>query len=198
MNKVSAWVKTLGFSVTASILLTGCAGIRASQYANSRPEFNVREFFDGPLYAAGMAQNSKGKVERRFEIHMVGQSGRDTVTVREHFVDFDGAPVKPHEFTLQLVDSHRLLATGYSPVGDIDGVARGEAYGYAVHLTYNAIVTTNGNKKKVHVDDWMYMIRPDIVFDQSKVSGLGSSIASVTYLIKKFPPTPQNFKAMSQ
>ncbi len=55
-----------------AIFLAGCSSTSVDHYANNKPVFDVRSFFDGDLVAQGVLKNRSGEVTRYFSADLEG------------------------------------------------------------------------------------------------------------------------------
>ena len=75
---------------SALSMLTGCASPSLNAYKDTKPAFDIKTYFNGPIKAWGVVQDWRGQVVRRFDVTMVGQWTGDTGTLKEHFTYYDG------------------------------------------------------------------------------------------------------------
>ena len=61
----------LFFSLVIALLTTSCTSVKLSDYANQKPQFDMREYFNGHVVAYGIVQDRSGKVIRRMTVDML-------------------------------------------------------------------------------------------------------------------------------
>jgi hypothetical protein len=174
----------------------GCASVKLDEYANTSPKFTLRDFFTGPVYGVGMRQDNDRMVTQRFLVHMVGQWNGRTGTLRERIIYVDGTPARERKWSFVQLNDHSVEVTARGTAGDIVGTPKAESAGFATHLAYDADVPTGGTTQRVHFDQWMYMIRPDVVMSRTRMSRHGFHDGDLTVLYQKLAPTPENFRSV--
>jgi hypothetical protein len=173
---------------------TGCAGVKVDRYANTTPTFSMRNFFYGPVYGVGMRQDNHGVVTQRFLVHMVGKWTGGTGTLRERILYVDKTPSVERHWSFVQLNDHSVQVTAQGTAGDIIGSPKAESSGFATHLRYDAKDPATGST--VHHDEWMYMIRPDVVMARTRLTSSGFHDGDVTVLYQRLAPTPENFKSV--
>ena len=53
-----------------ALLISGCASIQVADYAQEKPKFDLREYFNGRIIAHGIVQDRSGKVIRRMTVEL--------------------------------------------------------------------------------------------------------------------------------
>ena len=187
------------FAPLAAVLaLSGCATV-PQDYAHTQPHFSLREFFNGPLLATGMFQNRSGKVVNRFTVRMLGHWQGNQGTLDEYFtyIANDGK-ITHAERVWHLVDDGNHHFSGYAEgsAGDVKK-ASGDAYGFALHWSYNVKQPVGKSFYNLHADDWMYMIEPNVVIDRTDVTWYGLHAGDITLEMHKLLDTAENRAAMT-
>ncbi|MCE5394460.1 MAG: DUF3833 domain-containing protein [Acidithiobacillus sp.] len=181
----------IGVAVLAA--LSGCATL-PKDYAHSTPKFALQDFFNGPLIATGVFQNRSGKVVNRFVVRMLGTWQGNQGTLVEHFTYMDDKGKKTYAnrvWHLTEVSPHHFTGSAEGSAGAVPS-ASGDAYGFALHWTYNFLQPVGKKTYNLHADDWMYMIQPDVVIDRTDVTWYGLHAGEITLEIHKLPDTPAN------
>ncbi len=190
--------KVLSLALTGMLLtlLGGCATV-PTDYADTHPKFDLKTFFDGPVRAEGLFQNRSGKVVNRFYVNILGNWSGDTGTLDEYFTYLDGTPNQQRIWTLRETGPHSFEGSGHGSAGNIIGTASGEAYGFALHWSYDVNLPVGDKHYKVHFDDWMYMLNPTTVINRSTVTKFGIRVGEATIVFHKLSDTAENRAAMS-
>ncbi|MEY2342135.1 DUF3833 domain-containing protein [Acidithiobacillus sp. IBUN Pt1247-S3] len=182
----------------ATLALAGCATV-PTDYAHTQPKFSLRQFFNGPLIATGMFQNRSGKVVNRFTVRMMGSWQGNTGTLDEYFtyIANDGKITHAQRvWHLQDDGDHHFSGSAVGSAGDVKS-AQGDAYGFALHWSYDVKQPVGKSYYNLHADDWMYMISPDVVVDKTDVTWYGLHAGDITLEMHKLPDTAANRAAMS-
>lgn len=176
-------------------LLSACSTVPVD-YANTQPDFDLKTFFNGPIRAEGLFQDRSGKVVNRFYVNILGHWDNGVGTLDERFTYLDGTPNQQRIWILKETGPHRFEGTGHGNAGDIVGTAKGEAYGFALHWSYDVDLPVGDKHYTVHFDDWMYMLNPTTVINRSTVTKFGVRVGEATIVFHKLAPTAANRKAM--
>ncbi len=188
----------LRLSLALFLLLsaTGCASVRLSEYGNTTPKFTMRDFFSGPVYGVGIRQDNDQMVTQRFVVHMIGRWNGGTGTLAERIIYVDNTPPRERKWSFVQLNDHSVEVTARGTAGDIVGTPNAEMAGFATHLAYDAKVPAGQGTQVVHFDQWMYMIRSDVVMSRTRMSRHGFHDGDLIVLYQKLAPTPENFKAV--
>jgi hypothetical protein len=120
--------------------LTACVTHPASIefYADQKPELQIQNYFNGDLHGYGMVTDKKNKLIDRYVGETKAEWHNNHGLIQEKFHFADGAE-KHREWCVQLTDPHHfLMVTNY-----YSGLAQGEQYGNAIHVTYRIRVPEN-------------------------------------------------------
>lgn len=160
-------------------LLAGCAAV-PEDYAGTRPEFRIEEFFAGHVTGYGMVQSRSGKVTQRLTVDIYGSATDEGFRLREFFVYHDGRR-EYREWLITPVGPHRYEGRTEAVVG----VAQGYQYGHALNLDYVMQVPVDGETYALRFDDWMYRHSERIVLNRASFSKFGVELGSVTLTFVK-------------
>ncbi|MEQ6290783.1 DUF3833 domain-containing protein [Vogesella sp. GCM10023246] len=161
-------------------LLAGCSTAGIEDYRGTRPNFDLRQFFAGPLTAHGMFQDRSGKVLRRFTVAMQGRWQGDTGVLDEQF-RYDDGETQRRVWTLKKLPDGRYLGTA----ADVVGEASGRAEGFALFWDYTLRLPVDGKEYEVRFADWMYQLDERSVLNRSVMSKFGVRLGEVTLYIRK-------------
>lgn len=168
----------LGLTLTG--LLAGCVGPTVQDYAQERPELDLRQYFNGPLTAHGLFTDRSGKVVKRFTVHMTGTWNGDEGVLDEHFVYSDGT-------TQQRIWHLKYLGDGHytGRADDVVGQAQGQSAGNAFHWNYVLALPVDGKVWNVNMDDWMYLMDGRTMLNRAAMSKFGFHLGDVTLSFTK-------------
>lgn len=160
-------------------LLASCA-VDPRVYAGHEPEFRIEKYFLGETRAWGIVQDRSGEVRRRFTVDMSGEWQGGEFVLKENFL-FDDGETDYREWRITPVGEH-----GYEGrAGDINGVARGEAYGNALKWQYSLDVEVDGDTWTFSFDDWMFLHEDEVLVNRATFSKFGFMAGEITLFFKK-------------
>lgn len=166
--------------VLAGLLLSACAGVDISRYAQDKPTLSLPQFFNGTLDAWGAFQQRDGAVVKRFHVVMDCRWQGDTGTLDEHFTYADGSTQRRiWTLTKQQDGSWRGVAD------DVEGVAIGEVAGNALHWRYTLKLPVDGTVYHVQFDDWMWQLDDKTMLNRSAMSKFGFGLGEVSLFFRK-------------
>jgi hypothetical protein len=167
-------VATLLASVTAC-----CSGNHAAEYAGKGPEITVKSFYTGPVEGYGFFQDRSGKITSRYYATLVPSwNGNEGTLVEKQWND-KGELFFQQNWQIHLAeDGHHFSATATR----IDGKVKGESAGYALHMRYTVIASTEkGDDIKLHADDWTYLQPDGHGINKVGLSKYGFHVGDITY-----------------
>ncbi|MBR9726587.1 DUF3833 domain-containing protein [Shewanella intestini] len=160
--------------------LSSCSSVSIDDYLDSEPRLDLRQFFEGNLYAAGVVEDFSGKVTRKFTVEMTAQWQGDKCELKEWFTFDDG------EKQLRIWHITDLGQGKYSGrANDILGVALGQAKGSALRWRYDMALAVDDKTYQVHFDDWMYLVDANTLINKSDIIKFGVTVGKVTLVIQK-------------
>ncbi|BEH16538.1 hypothetical protein MAALD49_39060 [Marinobacter shengliensis] len=161
-------------------VLAGCAGPSLDDYRDAQPELIPREFFQGELSARGVVKNFSGKVIRSFDADIVATWSDEGVGTLDEVFRFDDGEVQTRVWTLTPAgDSYHAEA------GDVVKPGTMRWQGNAIHMNYVLRVSYGDGTIDVRMDDWMYLITPDTLINQTTMSKWGVEVGEVVLVIQK-------------
>ena len=144
------FTKTIVLSIL--LLLSGCSGVKVSEYRQETPRFILEEYFNGIIDAWGMFQNRDGKVIKRFKVVIDAQWKGKQGVLDERFIYRDGTQQQ------RIWRIERTGDTSYTGrADDVVGAASGEVSGNALHWLYTLRLPVDDAVYDVQFDDWMYL-----------------------------------------
>ena len=160
-------------------LIYGCS-TDIKQYKKVEKPFDIKAYFTGPVLAWGMVQNYSGQVTRRFCVEIQGSWQGNEGLLEEKFYFDDG------EVTYRNWQLVKLASGAYQGTAeDVIGTATGQHSGFAFHWQYTLSVPVEDDVYQLHLDDWMYQLDNDRVFNKTKMIKLGVTVADITLFFDK-------------
>lgn len=170
----------------AALALTGCpGGVSARENAAGGAPLVLESFFEGELAAHGVILARGGRVRRSFNAVMRGaweeRTGRLHGVLTEDFVFDDGE---------KLLRRWELVKTGegaYSgTASDVEGAALLATAGNALRMDYALKVPVRGRTVVINVEDWLWLMEPDVVVNKSTLCKWGFGVGEIiTAIIRK-------------
>ena len=164
------------------LLLSGCAGPSLDDYQDRSPTLVPAEFFNGDLSAHGVLKDRSGTVIRTFDADIKASwTDKGVGTLDEEF-RFDDGEVQTRVWTLSPTgNSYRATA------GDVTEAGTMRWSGNAIHMNYQLEVAYGDGTIKVQMDDWMYLVTPDTLINQTTMSKWGVDVGELVLVIQKQP-----------
>jgi hypothetical protein len=160
--------------------IAGCSSMKIEDFANTKPEFNLMQFFEGEVEAWGIVEDRFGNLKRQFKVEMNGKINNGILTLKEDFYYADGETDKRvWEFSKLGEDSYQGLAN------DIIGKAIGKEAGNAFNMTYKMDLDVGFTKLRVSFNDWMYRIDDNTIINKAEINKFGFNLAKVTLFFNK-------------
>jgi hypothetical protein len=164
------------------VLLAGCGTHRVADYANTKPKFDLKQYFDRPVLAHGVILDRSGKVTRSMVVTIKSTWNGDVGTLDEDFVYSDGKKEKRVWTIRKNGDSYTGTAA------DVVGEAKGEALGNAFNWKYVlAFKTDDGKIYNIDLDDWMWQIDEKVVINRAEFSKFGFKLGEIIITFTKLP-----------
>ena len=156
-----------------ALLMTGCASVQLSDYANQQPQFDMQQYFNGSVVAYGIVQDRSGKVIRRMKVDIQCSWQGDTGTLDEDFTYADGKK----ERRVWTIKKHNDRYTGTA--SDVVGEAAGAVAGNALHWTYVLALPVGDRVYNVNFDDWMWQMNERVMINRAVFSKFGFRLGEV-------------------
>lgn len=166
--------------IATAIVLSSCAGVTTSDYADAKPKLVLEEYFDGELEAWGMFLDRGGKVVRRFTVDIKGTWNNNNGELVEDFVFDDG------EKDRRIWNITRNADGSYTGTADdVVGSAIGQSDGNALNWKYTLSLPFDGNIYEVGLNDWMYLVNKDVLINRAVMSKFGFRVGEVLITFKR-------------
>lgn len=163
-------------------LAAGCSSIAVDDYSDLQPRFVPSEFFSGRLTAHGVVMNRGGRVTRHFNADIQASWADGIGTLEEDFV-FDDGERQRRVWTL--TPDGRGGYVGRA--GDVVGDGSLRYAGNAVFLDYVLRVPYGDGTIDVRVDDRMYLVSPNVLVNESRLSKFGFNVGRILLTIVQHP-----------
>ncbi|WP_427901668.1 DUF3833 domain-containing protein [Marinobacter caseinilyticus] len=162
------------------LVLAGCAGSSLDDYQDRSPTLVPEQFFSGELSAQGIVKDISGEVIRTFDADIVASWNDQGVgTLREQF-RFDDGETQSRMWTLTPnEDGYRATA------GDVVEAGQMRWQGNAIHMNYVLRLAYGDGTLDVRMDDWMYLVTPDTLINQTTMSKWGIEVGELVLVIQK-------------
>ncbi len=166
--------------ISLIFFLSACGSIDGQNYVNSKPEFDLREFFTGNVQAWGLVQDRSGNVIRQFDVDIVGTWEGNQGELVEDFVYYDGE-------TQRRIWRIKDLGDGRfeGRADDILDKADGLIFGNAGQWTYSMDLPVDGRTIRLKFDDWMWAMNDGVLINRSYMKKFGFVVAEITIFMKK-------------
>ncbi|WP_286221261.1 DUF3833 domain-containing protein [Marinobacter apostichopi] len=161
-------------------LLAGCAGASLDDYADRAPELIPAQFFTGELSARGVVKDYVGTVIRTFDADISASWDDDGTGTLDEVFRFDDGEVQTRTWTLTPVDD------GYrATAGDVVEPGLMQWRGNAIHMNYVLRLAYGDGTLDVRMDDWMYLVTPDTLINETTLSKWGIDVGEILLVIQK-------------
>lgn len=165
----------------AMALLAGCAGPALEDYRDREPVLTPQEFFTGELSARGVVKDFSGEVIRTFDADISASWDSDGVGTLDEEFRFDDGEVQTRVWTLTPDDDGAL----HADAGDVVEPGTMRWQGNAINMNYVLRVAYGDGTIDVRMDDWMYLITPDTLINQTTMTKWGIEVGEVVLVISR-------------
>ena len=173
------WYKKIPYLIIFLTLL-GCSTMKIDDFANTEPEFNLMQFFEGNVEAWGIVEDRFGNLKRQFKVDMNGTIKDGVLTLEEDFIYADGEKDKRiWKFSKLDSNSYKGLAN------DIVGEAMAKEQGNAFNMKYKMDLDLGFAELRVSFNDWMFRIDNETIVNKASINKFGLNIANVTLFFRK-------------
>ncbi len=177
MNKLQSTRCLIFFQ--AIVLILGCS-TTTSDYIDTQPEFDLKEYFNGDLKGWGLIKNYQGKVTKRFTVDMTGTWEGNKGILYELFTYQDGTT---QERTWYLTKQDNNINTGTA--SDVIGEASGRQEGFSFNWNYDLLFESDDKQIQIHLQDWLYQVDDQAVISEAKIKKFGINVGEVIIFILK-------------
>ncbi|SIN74771.1 DUF3833 family protein [Halodesulfovibrio marinisediminis] len=161
-----------------AMMLVGCSNITPSENAAGGHPIVLEKFFTGELKAHGVILGFGGKVKRSFNAVMHGEWREEEGVLKgvltEKFIFDDGEKLE-RRWDFTSVGDGRFEGTA----SDVEGTAKLETSGNALRMDYALLVPVSGRTISVQVEDWLWLMTPDILVNKSTMRKWGFKVGEI-------------------
>jgi len=162
-----------------SLFFSGCS-VELSDYENTTPTFDIKEYFNGDMIAWGIVQDYSNKVNRHFCVELNGTWRDNKGILAEKFYFSDG---EISYRNWQLIKDQDGSYRGEAE--DVIGTAIGQHQGFAFQFQYELALKIDQETYQVTMDDWMFQLDQYRVMNKTSISKFGVNVANVTIFFDK-------------
>ena len=168
------------FLIIFLLLLSACSVHSIKSYSGEEPKINLREFFDGDIYALGIVQDRSGQVIKRFKVDIKAYWNGNKAILDEKFVYSDGTK------SSRVWELKEIGASKYEGrADDVVGIASGETAGNTFYFEYDLDLPVGDTNYKVNFEDWMYLLDKNTLLARSYMNKWGFNLGEVTIVMNK-------------
>ncbi len=170
-------------TLVAGAVLAGCAGPGLDDYSDMEPELIPQTFFDGELSARGVVKNRSGEVIRTFDADISASWNSQGVGTLDEVFRFDDGEVQTRVWTLTPNNDGTL----HADAGDVVEPGTMRWQGNAINMNYVLRVAygDGDNSIDVSMDDWMYLVTPDTLINETTMTKWGFDVGEIVLVIQK-------------
>ena len=167
------------FFLLAALMLAGCSSVQVADYAQEKPKFDLKQYFNGRIMAHGIVQDRSGKVIRRMTVDMKCTWVGDTGTLDEDFTYSDGKKEK-RVWTI-MKQGDRYIGTAADVVGEAIGMAAGNT----LNWKYVLALPVDDKIYNVDFDDWMWQLDEKVMMNRAVFTKFGFKLGEVLITFNK-------------
>jgi Protein of unknown function (DUF3833) len=172
-------------SAAATLAITGCSTRpQVADYANEKPVFDLKNYFNGMVDGWGIFTDRSGKVVRRFIVTMNCSWNGEEGILDEDFVYSDGKKEKRIWRMKRMAGSDGVVRYE-GRADDVVGVGNGEQRGNAFRWGYTLALPVDGKVYEVQFDDWMYQMDNKVVINKATMSKFGITLGELVVTFTK-------------
>ncbi|WP_417516377.1 DUF3833 domain-containing protein [Marinobacter sp.] len=163
-------------------LLSGCSGPALTDYSERGPKLIPEQFFTGELSARGVVKDISGEVIRTFDADIAASWDDAGVGTLDEVFRFDDGEVQTRVWTLTPSDA---ADSYHAEAGDVVEPGTMRWSGNAIHMNYVLRVAYGDGTLDVRMDDWMFLVTPDTLINQTTMSKWGIDVGEIVLVIQK-------------
>ena len=168
------------YGFLSCFMLSGCSGVKPSDFRDTKPVLSIEKYFSGDTYAWGIFEDRFGSVKKQFSVDIHGVWDGKELRLDEKFLYSDG------EKDRRIWRIKKLGKNSYEGFADdVFGAARGQSYGNAFNWQYQMDLDINGLLVRVNFNDWMFLQESGVLINRAKVTKWGIDIGEVTLFFSK-------------
>lgn len=162
------------------LLITSCGAFNLDEHKDTLPEMKLETFFDGNLVAYGIVLDRSGNLLRRFNVDLMATWQGNRGELKEWFV-FDDGEKSTRIWRLNKVADNRYQGEA----DDVIGTAEGSTSGSVLYWEYELEIDVDGTLYQVTLDDKMYLIDKDRLFNKTDMLKFGFKVGEIILYIER-------------
>ena len=174
--RLASLLASLGLLIT----LSACAAQNIKDVSDRAPTLDLEAFFEGDVIAYGIFEDYTQSLKRQFRVNILGTVAGDTLTLEEDFLYDDGETQRRVWVIQNLGQSEEGVTLYEGRADDINGVARGEVAGNALHWRYSLALPVGDASYDIAFDDWIYQQDDHVAINRARLTKFGFEVGSVT------------------
>jgi len=174
--RLASLLASLGLLIT----LSACAAQNIKDVSDRAPTLDLEAFFEGDVIAYGIFEDYTQSLKRQFRVNILGTVAGDTLTLEEDFLYDDGETQRRVWVIQNLGQSEEGVTLYEGRADDINGVARGEVAGNALHWRYSLALPVGDASYDITFDDWIYQQDDHVAINRARLTKFGFEVGSVT------------------
>jgi hypothetical protein len=175
MKTLQAWIMGL-----ICLLIPGCGNNSIDDYGNRKNKMDLRSFFEGNVEGWGAIFDYQGKQTRSFHVSIKGTWDKKKGRLEELFV-FDDGEKTERIWDIDFSDDQKFIGKAKDVIGQAHGVQNGNA----INLNYVLSIPYKDSTLNVNMDDWMYLVDPNIILNRTAMKKFGFKVGEVVLFMKK-------------
>lgn len=162
------------------IVLTGCNSLKPSDFAATRPHFDILQFYSGHTRSTGLLESSGGKPLKRVATETWGHMEGGELHMTQDVTFDDGKPER-RTWRIRRLDEHHYEARSENVIG----VANGEAWGNALRMDYVLALNKSNPLTHIRMTHWM-MLQSDgrTMLNVVTVRKMGAVVGRITEVFR--------------
>jgi hypothetical protein len=169
----------------AALAMTGCSTRpQVADYANEKPIFDLKNYFNGMVDGWGIFTDRSGKVVRRFIVTMNCSWNGEEGILDEDFIYSDGKKEK-RIWRMKRIAGADGVVRYEGRADDVVGIGYGEQRGNAFRWGYTLALPVDGKVYDVQFDDWMYQMDSRVVINKATMSKFGITLGELVVTFTK-------------
>lgn len=176
LARLASLLASLGLLIT----LSACAAQNIKDVSDRAPTLDLEAFFEGDVIAYGIFEDYTQSLKRQFRVNILGTVAGDTLTLEEDFLYDDGETQRRVWVIQNLGQSEEGVTLYEGRADDINGVARGEVAGNALHWRYSLALPVGDASYDITFDDWIYQQDDHVAINRARLTKFGFEVGSVT------------------
>ncbi len=171
--------------LAATLAITGCStSPQVADYANEKPLFDLKAYFNGRVDGWGIFTDRAGKVARRFIVTMNCSWNGEEGILDEDFIFSDGKKEK-RIWRMKRIAGADGIVRYEGKAGDVVGTGYGEQRGNAFRWGYTLALPVDGKVYEVQFDDWMYQMDNQVVINKATMTKFGITLGELVVTFTK-------------